>query len=42
MDSPYGLVLSMVISLNGQWLLATDPQNVGREQEWWKGPTAEA
>ena len=32
----------MVISLNGQWLLGTDPKNVGREQEWWKAPTAEA
>ena len=28
--------------LDGQWLLATDPQNKGREQEWWKAPVPEA
>jgi len=26
----------------GPWLLATDPRNVGRDQEWWKAPRAEA
>jgi hypothetical protein len=31
-----------VISLNGQWLLGTDPGNVGRNEQWWKVPTAEA
>ncbi len=30
------------LSLDGQWLLATDPQNSGREQQWWKGPVPEA
>ncbi|MBM3238879.1 hypothetical protein FJZ31_21520 [Candidatus Poribacteria bacterium] len=24
-------------SLNGQWLLATDPQNVGKEKRWFEG-----
>ena len=34
---------SAVISLDGpSWLLATDPKNVGREQKWWEGPTADA
>ena len=30
------------VSLDGPWLLATDPENVGRTQEWWKSPRAEA
>ena len=25
-----------ITSLNGQWMLATDPQNVGREQKWFE------
>ncbi|MBM3499858.1 MAG: glycoside hydrolase family 2, partial [Armatimonadetes bacterium] len=33
---------AMVISLNGQWLLGTDPANVGRDEQWWNAPTAEA
>ena len=28
----------MVVSLDGEWLLATDPDNVGREARWWKEP----
>ena len=24
-------------SLNGQWMLATDPQNVGKEKRWFEG-----
>ena len=32
-----------VISLDGDdWLLATDPDNVGREQQWWNAPRAAA
>jgi len=27
---------------HGPWLLATDPQNVGREKEWWKARVSEA
>jgi len=26
----------------GEWLLATDPQNIGREQQWYAGPVPEA
>ncbi len=42
MEPSNRLVLAMVISLNGQWLLGTDPHNVGRDHEWWKAPTADA
>ncbi len=31
-----------VISLDGQWLLATDPDNVGQSQQWWAAPRGEA
>ncbi len=27
-----------MILLDHGWLLATDPDNVGREQEWWPAP----
>ncbi len=30
------------VSLDGDWLLATDPQNIGREQQWWTAPRPEA
>ena len=34
---------STVVSLDGdQWLLATDPTNVGRGEEWFKTPRPEA
>ena len=33
---------TMVVSLDGKWLLATDPQNVGREQQWFQAPRPEA
>jgi hypothetical protein len=33
---------SIVQSLDGQWLLATDPENVGREQQWFGAPQAGA
>jgi len=29
-------------SLDGQWLLAIDPENVGREQAWFAAPVPEA
>ena len=35
-------VSSMVQSLNGTWLLATDPKNAGRDQQWFKAPQSEA
>jgi beta-glucuronidase len=28
--------------LDGQWMIATDPENVGRTQKWFQGPTAGA
>jgi hypothetical protein len=31
-----------VVSLDGQWLLATDPRNAGREGQWWTAPRPEA
>jgi len=31
-----------VLSLDGPWLLATDPQNVGRENNWCNQPIADA
>ncbi len=31
-----------VISLDGQWLLATDPKNVGRDGKWWTAPRPDA
>lgn len=34
---------SSVLSLEGDgWHVAADPDNVGRDQAWWKGPTSEA
>ena len=36
-------VSSTVVSLDGdEWLLATDPKNVGREQKWFETPRPEA
>jgi len=32
----------MMISLDGQWQLATDPENQGRDQAWFKQPRAES
>jgi hypothetical protein len=32
----------MVHSLDGEWLLATDPDNAGRAKEWYAGPVAGA
>ena len=52
MKSNNRLVSTMVVSLDsfdtqatqpkGEWLLATDPQNIGREQQWYAGPVPEA
>lgn len=33
---------SIVQSLDGQWLLATDPENLGREQQWFRAPRVDA
>jgi hypothetical protein len=34
--------MERVISLNGQWQLAVDPKNVGRQQQWGREPRPEA
>ncbi|MBI2298508.1 MAG: hypothetical protein HYU66_06065, partial [Armatimonadetes bacterium] len=33
---------AMVVSLDGDWLLATDPANVGREERWFSRPLPDA
>ena len=33
---------SIIHSLDGQWMLGTDPQNMGRDQQWWKEPPPDA
>jgi hypothetical protein len=35
-------VASVVVSLDGQWLLATDAKNVGRQEAWYRSPRPEA
>ncbi len=37
-SSKAGISLGTTLSLDGPWLLATDPKNVGRDQEWWRKP----
>lgn len=31
-----------VVSLDGRWLLATDPENAGRDAQWWTAPRPDA
>ena len=31
-----------VISLNGEWLIEKDPQNIGKGQNWWQSPVSGA
>jgi hypothetical protein len=42
MKSDKDLVSTDVISLDGEWLLATDPKNAGRDQGWQNGPVPSA
>jgi len=35
-------VASSIVSLDGRWLLATDPQNAGKRERWWEQPVPEA
>ncbi len=37
-----GTVYSPVIRLDGEWSLATDPQNIGRGQDWFRRAAPEA
>ncbi len=41
--SEIGTLATLVTSLDGEaWKIATDPKNVGREEKWFNGPTADA
>ena len=31
---------TVVMSLDGSWILAPDPKNVGRHERWWEKPVA--
>ena len=33
---------TLAFSLDGQWSIATDPENVGREQSWFQSPRSDA
>jgi len=37
-----GLVSTMAVSLDGEWLLGTDPRNIGRDEKWYAGPVRAA
>lgn len=42
-EAPTTAFSSGVVSLDGpDWLLAPDPENVGRDQRWWQQPTPDA
>ncbi len=36
------LISKSVISLNGEWLIEKDPQNIGSAQKWWEAPRPNA
>ena len=40
--APRSIAATAVTSLDGRWLLATDPHNVGRGKAWWTAPRPEA
>ncbi|NQT51934.1 glycoside hydrolase family 2, partial [bacterium] len=42
MDAERGPVPTSVTSLDGEWRLATDPGNVGRDERWFAGPRPDA
>jgi hypothetical protein len=33
---------TLAFSLDGEWAIATDPRNIGRESNWFRSPQAEA
>jgi len=37
-----GVASTIVVPLDGEWLLATDPRNVGREEKWHVRPATDA
>ena len=42
LQSGFAPLSSGVVSLDGEWLLATDPQNLGRGEKWYGNPVAQA
>ena len=42
LQSNLPLASAQVVSLDGKWMLGTDPENVGRDQNWWEGPRSGA
>ncbi|MDE0299927.1 MAG: glycoside hydrolase family 2 [Candidatus Poribacteria bacterium] len=42
MTSEKNLQPTRIVSLDGEWLLAIDPDNIGREQGWHVGPISES
>ena len=42
MTSNSNLQSTTIVSLDGEWLLAIDPQDIGREQDWYTGPVPES
>src|SRR5208282_2999610 len=40
-DEP-AAIATPTLPLNGEWMIVRDPQNIGREQEWFARPTADA
>ncbi len=42
MTSEKNLQSTQIVSLDGEWLLAIDPDTIGREQDWHAGPVSES
>ena len=42
MTSNSNLQPTAIVSLDGEWLLAIDPQNIGRDQQWYASPVQES
>ena len=42
MTSEKNLQPTAIVSLDGEWLLAIDPQNIGRDQQWYASPVQES
>ena len=37
-----GSASESIVTLDGNWLLVTDPENTGKDQKWWEAPVAGA
>ena len=42
MTSEKNLQPTAIVSLDGEWLLAIGPQNIGRDQQWYASPVQES